>query len=115
VLGRGLDLAADIGARDHVAGERLWHLLAAPFAVHLQNDHRMTTRVQLAWSIDWPRLCKETLAPMEPDVAFDPELLARRLRCYEATGDRRLAAAARHDLSQFEHQEPMKFGSGLVR
>jgi hypothetical protein len=87
-------------------------VLATPFAVHLQNDRRILARAQLAWFIDWPRLCTEALAPMEPDVGFDRELLARRVRCYEATGDKRLSRA-REDLSEFVHHEPMSFTSGL--
>jgi spermidine synthase len=112
VLGRGLDLAAEIAAKDRGAGERLWHVLQAPFAVHLQNDHRLRTRVALASAIDWPRLCTEALAPMEPDVPFEAELLQKRVRCYEATHDRRLPVA-RHDLGHFSGREPMRFANGL--
>jgi spermidine synthase len=112
VLGRALDLAADIGARDRAAAERLWRALAPPFAVHLQNDHRVRTRIALAWAIDWPRLCTEALAPMEPEAPFDGDVLWKRVRCYEATGDRRLAAA-RHDLTHFSGHEPMRFATGL--
>ena len=108
VLGRGLDLAVDIGARDRVAGERLWRALAQPFAVHLQNDHRLRTRLALAQSVDWPRLCTEALAPLEPAVPFEAELLVKRVRCYEATSNRRLAAA-RDDLLHFSEHEPMHF------
>ncbi|HEX8950227.1 MAG TPA: hypothetical protein VF945_00205, partial [Polyangia bacterium] len=112
VLRRGLDLAGEVAARDRAAGERLWRALGRPFAVHLQNDHRLRVRAQIAWAVDWPRLCTEALAPMEPDVPFDTELLVRRVRCYEASGDRRLAAA-RHDLSHFAGHEPMNFSTGL--
>ncbi|MCA1662700.1 MAG: fused MFS/spermidine synthase, partial [Myxococcales bacterium] len=112
VLNRALDLAVEIGRNDRAAAERLWKVLATPFVVHLQNDRRIVARAQLAWFIDWPRLCTEALAPMEPDVAFDRELLARRVRCYEATGDKRLARA-RAELSEFVHHEPMSFANGL--
>lgn len=100
VLQRAIDLAVEIGESDRDAAERFWRVLATPFVVHLQNDHRLRARAQLAWAIDWPRLCTEALAPMEPDVAIDRELLERRVRCYEATGDARLARA-RADLARY--------------
>jgi hypothetical protein len=78
----------------------------------LQNDHLLRTRAQIAWSVDWPRLCTETLAPMEPDVPFDTDLLLRRVRCYEKTHDKHLDAA-RHDLGHFAGHEPMRFSTGL--
>jgi hypothetical protein len=112
VLRRGLDLAGEIAGRDRATGERMWRALGHPFAVHLQNEHRLRTRAQIAWAVDWPRLCAETLAPMEPDVPFDTDLLVRRVRCYEANNDKRLAAA-RHDLSHFAGHEPMNFATGL--
>jgi hypothetical protein len=112
ILRRGLELATDIAAHDRASGERLWHVLAQPFAVHLQNDERLRRRAQIAWAVDWPRLCSESLAPMEPDVPFDPELLAHRVRCYEATNDRRLPLA-RHDLAHHAIREPMQFATGL--
>jgi hypothetical protein len=112
VLRRALDLAADVAERDRAAGERLWRALGQPFAVHLQNDHLLRTRARIAWAVDWPRLCAETLAPMEPEVPFDTELLVRRVRCYEATHDKRLAAA-RHDLGHFVGHEPINFATGL--
>jgi len=112
VLGRGLALAVDVAGRDRAAGERLWRALGEPFAVHLANDERLRRRAQIAWAVDWPRLCTESLAPMEPDVPFEAELLARRVRCYEATHDHRLAAAE-HDLARFAAHEPMQLASGL--
>jgi hypothetical protein len=112
VIARGLDLAADIGNRDRATAERLWRALAQPFAVHLQNDHRLRTRIALATAVDWKRLCTEALAPMEPEVPFDADLLLKRVRCYEATGDRHLAAA-RDDLGHFTRREPMSFAKGL--
>ncbi len=112
VLGRGLGLAAEVATRDRAAGERLWRALAHPFAVHVQNARRLRTRVTIAWAVDWPRLCTEALAPLEPDVPLERELLSRRVRCYEATGDRRLAAA-RQDLERFSGKEPMDFANGL--
>jgi spermidine synthase len=112
LIRRGLELAADVAARDRVAGERLWHALAQPFAVHLQNDERLRRRAQIAWAVDWPRLCTEALAPLEPDFPFDAELLSRRVRCYEATHDRRLAVA-RRDYARFAAHEPLQFANGL--
>jgi spermidine synthase len=114
VLRRGLDLAVAGAARDRAAGERLWRRLAQPFAVHLQNDHRLRTRVALAWTLDWPRLCTEALAPMEPDVPFEAELLRRRVRCYQKSGDARLAAAAERDLARFVAHEPPALADGLA-
>jgi spermidine synthase len=112
LISRGLDLAVDVATRDRAVGERLWRALAQPFAVHLTNDHRLRTRIALAWAVDWARLCTEALAPLEPEFPFDADLLQKRVRCYEATADKRVTAA-RHDLSHFSGHEPMRFGNGL--
>jgi len=112
VLRRALELAVEIAGRDRVAGERLWRVLGHPFAVHQQNDYLLRMRAQIAFAVDWPRLCAETLAPMEPEVPFDAELLVRRVRCYEASHDKRLAAA-RHDLAHLVGHEPIDFATGL--
>jgi hypothetical protein len=87
-------------------------VLGHPFAVHQQNDYLLRMRAQIAFAVDWPRLCAETLAPMEPEVPFDAELLVRRVRCYEASHDKRLAAA-RHDLAHLVGHEPIDFATGL--
>jgi hypothetical protein len=113
VLDRALDLAVDLAGRDRAAGERLLRRLARPFAVSLTNDRRQRTVVALAHSLDWPRLCQEALAPMEPDVPWDDDLLERRVRCYEATRNARLAQA-RADLARYRANEPLPFASGLA-
>lgn len=112
ILRRGLELAVEIAGRDRSDGERLWRALGRPFAVHLQNEYLLRMRTQIAWDVDWPRLCVESLAPMEPAVPFETELLARRVRCYEANHSRRLAEA-RHDLGHFTNHEPINFATGL--
>lgn len=112
LVDRTIPLAVDIAARDRAAGERLFRRLATPFAVAVGNDRRERTRLALAWTIDWPRLCTEALAPLEPAVPWNEELLSRRVRCYQATGDARLAAA-RRDLARFRAHEPLRIDSGL--
>jgi len=112
VLRRALELAREMASHDRAAAAALWRALERPFAVHLQNDYRLRTRAQIAWVLDWPRLCTEALAPMEPAVPFDSELLLRRVRCYEATHDRRLPAA-RRDLAELIAHAPMDFAAGL--
>ena len=112
VLDQTLELALELGQRDHAAGERLYRRLATPFAVALASDRRQRARVTLAHAIDWPRLCTDALAELEPDVPWSRELLAWRVGCYEATGDARLAAA-RRDLERFVAREPLPFASGL--
>jgi spermidine synthase len=113
VLDRALDLAVDIADRDHAAGERLMQRLMRPLAVSLVNDRRQRTVVILAHTIDWPRLCQEALAPLEPDVPWDDEFLEGRVRCYEVTRDGRLAQA-RAELARFRANEPLPFASGLA-
>jgi hypothetical protein len=112
IIDRGFDLAVELAGHDRAAGERLYGRLLKPLAVQLQNDHRRRALVDLAYAIDWPRLCKEALAQSEPDVPWTPELLSRRARCYEVTGDARLKQA-RRDLNRFLANEPMPFANGF--
>jgi spermidine synthase len=113
ILGRGLELAVELGGRDKALAARLYANLAEPFAVHLQNDHRMRARTSLAEAIDWPRLCVEALAPMEPDVPWEADLLVKRVRCYEAANDATHLRVARRDLNQYLANEPMPFSRGF--
>ena len=112
IVDRGLDLSVELAGHDPVAGERLYRRLLQPLAVRLQNDHRQRALVDLAHAIDWPRLCREALAPLEPNVPWTHELLTRRARCYEVTHDARLAGA-RRDLARYLANEPLPFASGF--
>lgn len=112
ILNRAIDLALEIAKRDRVAGERLYRRLQHPFAVALLTDNRQHALVELANAIDWPRLCQEAIAPMEPDVPWQGEFLLRRMRCYELNQDARLPTA-RRDLNRFLAHEPMNIAAGL--
>ena len=109
---RGLELATEVAGATTPPAERLWTRAGA--AVRRAPAERRAATAARAdrLGLDWPRLCTEALAPMEPDVPFDAELLTRRVRCYEATNDARLAAA-HHDLAHFASQSPMQLATGL--
>jgi spermidine synthase len=113
VLERALDLAVEIGGADRAAAQHLLRRLGRPLAISLVTDHREQTVVTLAESIDWPHLCEEALAPLEPHIPWNDELLARRVRCYEANHDPRLPRA-RADLARYQSREPLPFASGLT-
>jgi spermidine synthase len=112
ILERGVDLALEVAKRDKGAGERLWQRLQRPFVVSLVGETRTRTVVKIADELDWPRLCQQSLAPLEPHVPFNSEFLVRRLRCYERTGGPHLPAA-RRDLARHAAHEPIPFDTGL--
>ncbi|HZS37905.1 MAG TPA: fused MFS/spermidine synthase [Polyangia bacterium] len=112
LIARALKLPAEIAQRDRALGERLYHALKIPFAVSLFDEQRQNAVVQLAVRVDFPRLCREALAPREPNPLWKHDALLGRLDCYERTGDPR-AAGARRDVERFAAEEPLPFASGL--
>jgi spermidine synthase len=112
VLDRALDLALELAGRDRTVGQQMMKRLAHPFAVLLLEDKRRRTLVSLAHTLDWPGLCQQALAPLEPNLPWEEELLGRRVTCYEATRDPRLPLA-RADLARYRAHEPMPFADGL--
>ncbi|RMH22221.1 MAG: spermidine synthase [Acidobacteria bacterium] len=103
VVERMLDLAADLARSSPALGPGLHAALARPFAVHLADDLRLRTRLEIARAGDFPRLCGDALEPFEPHVPWEEAFLDARARCYRATGHP-LARQARADLEAFRRR-----------
>jgi spermidine synthase len=114
VMRRAIHLAEQVGRRDQTAARRLYQALREPFAVMSLNDARQGRLLALAALLPPGRECVDALAPYEPFVDWDRELLEFRQRCYTAVGDRRAARAAR-DLEELKRLLPAAFGRGLPR
>ncbi len=102
----------DVADKDAALARRLFDALAEPFAVSALEQRRLTARLRMLRAVGFEPHCAAVLAPLEPHVPWERELLALRVRCYEATHDRR-AAAARDDLARFLRTEPTSFARGL--
>jgi spermidine synthase len=113
IMRGALALAVEIAGRDKAAGERLHEALAAPFVVSLLDEDRHEALLKIASAIDFPRLCARDLAWSEGAVPWRQQLLALRVRCYDAAGSE-LAGRAHRDLARFAAEEPLPFGAGLL-
>ncbi len=109
MLERALGLASAVSAAPGQA-EPLWRVLATPFAIALEDDHRLGRRMEIGANLDFLGTCVEALAPMEPWVPFIPKLLQDRAKCYEAHGHP-LLDKAREDLETLLELRTPAFGA----
>lgn len=109
---RAIDLANDLGSRSPQLAGRMWRALDKPFAVEAMREQRWMARVRAAQLMDFKNVCRETLAPFEPQAPWTSEFLEARRACYEAHGDSRVEIAAR-DLIALRGQQPLPLGTGV--
>jgi hypothetical protein len=112
LMAHALDLANEVGTRDHALAATLYTALEKPFAVEVLDEKRRSIRLQLAGLADFNRLCRDEIANAEPWIPWRQDFLALRMRCYEANGDAR-AALARRDLERYFADEPLPFANRL--
>jgi spermidine synthase len=105
VMSRALTLTRGLARTEPAVGRRLHQLLGRPFAAHVLDGARRSTRLFLAGLVDFRGLCRDEVASFEPWIPWRRDFLATRLRCYEENGDPR-ARRARRDLARFEANEP---------
>jgi hypothetical protein len=104
-MGRALALAREIAAAHPETAPRVLDLLAPAFSVRVLDQERVISRVLIARSAGlWDR-CRDALAPLEPYVPWQPQMLGYRAECYARTGDPR-AVRAGADLQEFLAAEP---------
>jgi hypothetical protein len=99
-MDRAVQLAQVIAGADAAMARRMYDALDQPFAVLASEEVRLTTRAELTRRVDFPGLCRQSVAALEPHVPWTESFLRLRRDCYAATGDPRLPAAER-DLNEY--------------
>jgi hypothetical protein len=112
VMGHALDFALEVAAADRSAALRLLEVLKEPFAALLLDDQRNQTRIRLTQLFDLRTHCVDALAPMEPHIPWNDDLLFWRAVCYASQNDRRADKAA-DDLIALRAERPPPFKTGL--
>jgi hypothetical protein len=107
-----LAVAESIGDRRPDLATRMVRALATPFALQAVEAERLLIRASLTRSADFKGLCREAIAPLEPNVPWQQEFLQMRQACYAMVGDPRLAAATR-DLNEYLAHESPALGAGI--
>jgi spermidine synthase len=105
LLGRTIDLAVELTAKYPELVEAVFDALGEPFAAHALQSARLRARAIIGLREGEERLCVAALAPMEPYVPWQRDLLERRAACYARVGYP-LAAQARADLDAFRRNAP---------
>lgn len=94
--------AIDLAKADRQAAERIFPLLAEPFAAHQFDYIRRMSRWLIAKEIG-PEKAVEALAPLEPHVPWTAELLQLRAEAYRQT-NHPLAETAADDWQRYQQQ-----------
>jgi hypothetical protein len=103
LMNRTFVIVADIAGRDKALAARLDDALSQPFSLSLFDEERQQTRFKVATYLDQTKI-EDALVGLEPNVPWRRALLERRVKVYEATGNRR-AALARRELALFLKHE----------
>jgi len=105
VMRRALALALRLATQHPELAAALLDALAKPFAVRALDDERMLTRAAIGFTPGMEQRCAAALAELEPNVPWDRDLLAARVRCYSSV-HHPLEARARAELNAFIRQAP---------
>ena len=105
VMKRALELAQQLAMGDRDFAMKLFGLLREPFSLDLLSIERTTLRARIGFGLDFQNLCVDALAPLEPHVPWEEEILKARASCYSIHKHERLDLA-RAELVQFLNQEP---------
>ncbi len=103
LMDRTLLLAGELARRDGRLAPGLLALLHEPFSLYGLENERLHAALGIA-TTQGGSACVGALAPLEPYVPWEPELLILRRACYLETGDPRAGQATR-DLELFLAQE----------
>lgn len=100
LMQRGLGLAVELGGRDAAFAERLYAALRAPFVMDYARETRLNALLNLGYALNFPQNCLEVLDELEPHVPWKRDLLAARVRCYQAA-DHPYLERARRDFDSY--------------
>ncbi len=114
VMRHAFDTLTDLVSQNPELAERMYQAVSSPFVGYLHEDRRAHTMLKLARQYELHVPCWETLKVVEPHVPWEEDLLQWRAGCYAPLGNG-AAATAQREFQQFIQQEPMRFGTGLMR
>jgi hypothetical protein len=106
-------LAVEAVRGDPARIRRLFAVLEAPFAVHMMDESRSRTRLDLARLLPPGPECVLALHYFEPHGLWQDDFLSFRANCYERLGTalpKALLKAAASDLREFRRQSPVPLG-----
>ncbi|MFH1277182.1 MAG: fused MFS/spermidine synthase [Candidatus Eisenbacteria bacterium] len=103
----GLDLVAEIAARDPRGGVRLYEALSEPFAVYLLDEARLAALVAAGRVLGGEPHAR-AIERWEPDVPWDGPFLVERAEAYGRVGHR-LASRAARERDEYYRREPLPF------
>jgi hypothetical protein len=86
--------------------------LGAPFALRALQDERLAVLAVLSRLVAFEASCTTAVGALEPHVPWTLPFLTLRRDCYAATGDARVAVAAR-DLRTLIAHEPASLKAGF--
>jgi hypothetical protein len=109
---KAMQLAEVLASSGPPQASRLYEALRQPFALRAQEDRRLELATAISRHVDFPRLCREPIDPLDEHPAWDPDFLRLRMECFRATNDPRLGRATR-DLEDYLSVEVAPLGAGL--
>ncbi len=110
---KGVALASAVGDASPALAARMLTALAEPFSVKVADHQRRTAVSLLTRHVDFRGLCRNAIDTLEPNVPWVGEFLMLRQRCYEETGDARLAVATR-ELNEYLSMQGVPLGRGIL-
>ena len=101
-----------LGSANPAIARRMMAALSEPFAVKVADLQRRIAFAFLTPLVDFAALCGSALAALEPNVPWASDFLIMRRRCYQETGDPRLAVATR-ELNEYLSMQGLPLGAGV--
>jgi hypothetical protein len=77
----------------------------------MMDEIRANARVDLAKMLPLASACVEALSYFEPDISWNADVLAFRVRCYRASQATRMAKRAESDLQWFMAHRPTRLSA----
>lgn len=105
LMARALELATEIARLAPDEGRKLYDVLAEPFTIQMLDDPRLSTRLEVAFAVDFEGLCLDAFLAAEPYPSWGERYLTLRHRCY-ALNDHPLTEQAAIDLVSFYEDAP---------
>jgi spermidine synthase len=105
LFSRAIDLAVEVTAERPELAPGVFEALGEPFAADGLQSARLRARTVIGLRPGQEQLCVAALAPLEPYVPWQRDVLERRAECYARVGHP-LAAQARADLDAFTRTSP---------
>jgi spermidine synthase len=109
---RAVGLAGAVATRSPQIAARMFEALRAPLSLRALHDERLGVLAALTRRVGFEASCQDAVGALEPQAPWTLTFLTIRRDCYQATGNPRLAVAAR-ELRQFLAHEPVPLTAGF--